>query len=198
MATSGDDHRTGRNRHGDDHRDIDGDEHRDRHGDDHGDTGRWVTLGEAARVLQVTRSAIYGRIGRGTLQMRRNGNRGALVFLPSSMTAAEHHGDDHPDSHRDRHHDHHRDVDRNITVTALQAKNAELREALAKAVAEREAARAMALADVAAAKRVAEAEIAAQVAASLTKEAVLRELVNELKAQLADARKPWWQRLLGR
>jgi hypothetical protein len=190
MATSGDDHRAGRNRHGDSHgerhRDVEG----DGHGDDHGDTGRWVTLGEAARALQVSRSAIYGRIGRGTLQMRRNGNRGTLVFLTSSMTAAEHHGDHHPDSHRD--------VDRDVTVTALRAENIELREALARVTAEREAARAVALADVAAAKRVAEAEIAAQIAASLTKEAALRELVAELKALLAEARRPWWRRLLGR
>ena len=74
-----------------------------------------MTLGEAARTLQVSRSAIYGRIGRGTLQMRRNGNRGTLVFLTSSMTAAEHHGDDHPDYHRD--------VDRDVTVTALRAES---------------------------------------------------------------------------
>jgi hypothetical protein len=173
-----------------------------------------VTLGEAARTLQVSRSAIYGRIGRGTLQMRRNGNRGTLVFLTSSMTAAEHHGDHHPDSHRDHHPDSHRDhhpdshrdhhpdshrdVDRDVTVTALRAENIELREALARVTAEREAARAVALADVAAAKRVAEAEIAAQIAASLTKEAALRELVAELKALLAEARRPWWRRLLGR
>jgi hypothetical protein len=194
MATSGDDHRAGRNRHGDSpgerHRDVEG----DGHGDDHGDTGRWVTLGEAARALQVSRSAIYGRIGRGTLQMRRNGNRGTLVFLTSSMTSADRHGDEHPDSHGERH----RDVDRDVTVTALRAENIELREALARVTAEREAARAVALADVAAAKRVAEAEIAAQIAASLTKEAVLRELVTELKAMLDEARRPWWQRLLGR
>jgi uncharacterized membrane protein len=186
MATSGDDHRAGRNRHGDSHgerhRDVEG----DGHGDDHGDTGRWVTLGEAARALQVSRSAIYGRIGRGTLQMRRNGNRGTLVFLTSSMTSADRHGERHPD------------VDRDVTVTALRAENIELREALARVTAEREAARAVALADVAAAKRVAEAEIAAQIAASLTKEAVLRELVTELKAMLDEARRPWWQRLLGR
>ena len=149
-----------------------------------------MTLGEAARALQVSRSAIYGRIGRGTLQMRRNGNRGTLVFLTSSMTSADHHGDDHPDSHRD--------VARDVTVTALRAENIELREALARVTAEREAARAVALADVAAAKRVAEAEIAAQIAASLTKEAALRELVAELKALLAEARRPWWRRLLGR
>jgi hypothetical protein len=198
MATSGDEHRAGRRHHGDDHGDVDGDEHRDRHGDDHRDAGRWVTLGEAARTLQVSRSAIYGRIGRGTLQMRRNGNRGTLVFLTSSMTAAEHHGDHHPDSHRDHHPDSHRDVDRDVTVTALRAENIELREALARVTAEREAARAVALADVAAAKRVAEAEIAAQIAASLTKEAALRELVAELKALLAEARRPWWRRLLGR
>jgi hypothetical protein len=66
-----------------------------------------------------------------------------------------------------------------------------------KPPSDRGRARAAAIADVAAAKRVAEAEIAAQTSAALAKEAALRELVTELKAQLAKARQPWWRRLIG-
>jgi hypothetical protein len=58
----------------------------------------------------------------------------------------------------------------------------ELRVELARAQEQVEAARAVAAADVAAVQ---------------AKEAVLRELVDELKAQLAEARRPWWRRLLG-
>jgi hypothetical protein len=56
---------------------------------------------------------------------------------------------------------------------------AELRGDLARAQEQVEAARVVAAADVAAAQ---------------AREAALRELVAELKAQLAEARRPWWRR----
>jgi hypothetical protein len=40
-----------------------------------GDGEEWVSLGEAARRLGVTRAAIYGRIERRTLTTRPKGNR---------------------------------------------------------------------------------------------------------------------------
>jgi hypothetical protein len=67
----------------------------------------------------------------------------------------------------------------------LQREVNELRVALTKAQAEREAARAVAIADVEAAKHVAKSEIAAKDA-----------LIEELRAMLAEARKPWWRRLI--
>ena len=67
-------------------------------------------------------------------------------------------------------------------VADLLAEVGDLRELLARAQAERDAAESVALAQVEAAK--------AQAAA-------MRELVDELKAQMAEARRPWWQRWRG-
>ena len=44
------------------------------------DESSWLTIGQAAKKLGVTHQAIRGRIGRGTLQSRRN-NRGMIVVL---------------------------------------------------------------------------------------------------------------------
>jgi hypothetical protein len=44
------------------------------------DGGEWISLGEAARRLGVTRSAVYGRIERRTLTTRPKGNRGLEVL----------------------------------------------------------------------------------------------------------------------
>jgi biotin operon repressor len=40
---------------------------------------KWISLGEVARRLGVTRAAVYGRIQRRTLQTRPKGNRGLEV-----------------------------------------------------------------------------------------------------------------------
>src|SRR3954452_15895254 len=83
----------------------------DDHTNDHGDSkldhhgemaaGEWVSVGEAARRLGVTRAAIYGRIERRTLPTRPKGNRGIEVLLPP--------GDRHRDNHLDVAADHHGD-----------------------------------------------------------------------------------------
>jgi hypothetical protein len=94
-----------------------------------------------------------------------------------------------------------------VRVDELQAEIAQLREALvesrlaaARAEERVEAARAVAIADVAtaktevdAAKRVAEAEVAAK--DMLVQE--LRGLLEQVRGELAEARRPWWRRLIG-
>jgi hypothetical protein len=62
-----------------------------------------------------------------------------------------------------------------------------------RANADREAARAVAKSDVEAAARIAEAKIAAARMEVTAKD----ELIIELKAMLAEARRPWWRRLIG-
>jgi hypothetical protein len=62
-----------------------------------------------------------------------------------------------------------------------------------RANADREAVRAMAKSDVEAAARIAEAEISAARMEVIAK----NELIVELKAMLAEARRPWWRRLIG-
>jgi hypothetical protein len=156
-----------------------------------GDGAQWIGLGEAARRLGVTRAAIYGRIERKTLTTRPKGNRGLEVL----WTLPQHH------------HDRHGDIPPNGDGDIAAALAAELRARLEQAEGEalqlrgqvadlrvelgaaREqvaAAQAVAISDVEAAQRIAEAEIAAK-----------ETVIIELKAMLADARRPWWRRWLG-
>src|SRR3954471_22775121 len=95
------------------------DDHADHHGDgqhDHHDVtvGEWMSIGEAARRLGVTRAAIYGRIERRTLETRPKGNRGVEVLLP----AGERHGDVTPESNGYVSHDDHGDDKGDVTLTS--------------------------------------------------------------------------------
>ena len=76
---------------------------------------------------------------------------------------------------------------------ALTAEVAELRERLARAEAAVETAKAVAAARMETAREVAEARVAATRIEAKT----LRELADRLTAELLDARRPWWRRLLG-
>jgi hypothetical protein len=75
-----------------------------------GDTGddagsQWVTLGEFARRLGISRAGVYGRIKRGTVESRRKGNRGFEVRWPPPDhrgVMGDGHGDDYGDGHGDR------------------------------------------------------------------------------------------------
>lgn len=129
----------------------------------------WLGLTEAARVTGLDREAIRSRVRRGQVPSRRNNRGELLVQLPADLLA---------------------EVDRPATgeltalraaLTDLTAEVADLRAALARAEAEREAARAVAVADVATAR----AEIEAK-----------DIVIAELRAMLAEARRPWWRRLL--
>ena len=58
-----------------------------------GDGVEWVSLGEAARHLGVTRAAVYGRIGRHTLATRPKGDRGLKVLWPPPQRHPDRNGD---------------------------------------------------------------------------------------------------------
>jgi hypothetical protein len=75
-----------------------------------------------------------------------------------------------------------------------------LREQLAKAEVEREAARAVAAAEIAAAQKSAAAEVkaardtaGAEVAAKDQVIAELRTMLGATRAELTEARRPWWR-----
>jgi hypothetical protein len=56
-------------------------------GDGHGDvpaqgSGEWISLGDTARRLGVTRASVYGRIKRGTLQTRPKATEAWRCFGP--------------------------------------------------------------------------------------------------------------------
>src|SRR3954452_17719548 len=117
----------------DDHPNDHGDGQRDRHGDIA--AGEWVSIGQAARRLGVTRAAIYGRIERRTLPTRPKSNRGVEVLLPPDdrhrarhpHAAADGHGDSHVHDYPD---------------AALASRLEELLERAVRAEEERDAAKA--------------------------------------------------------
>src|SRR4051812_12791571 len=165
----------------------------DHHGDDQGDCqGDWLSVGEAARRLGVTRAAIYGRIERRTLTTRPKGNRGVEV----SLKASERHGDGHRDAMADDHGDDHPD-------TTAMSRLEELLERSLRAEAERDAAKAVAAVELAALGRQRDAELEAaqgrlevEIAArnamiEQVREALAAERTrgDRLEAQLAEARK---------
>lgn len=130
--------------------------------------GEWLTVAAAARKLDVSPRAIRGRIKRGTIEWKPVGNTGRLVrVLPRGPS---------PDATEDGPEDDERVV--------LREQVADLRVALARAEERARSAEAVAVSDVEAARRIAEAEIGAK-----------NVVIAELKAILAEARRPWWQRL---
>jgi chromosome segregation ATPase len=137
----------------------------------------WLTLTDAAQRSGLAREAIRARARRRLIPSRR-GNRGEmLVQLPADLLAGAGQGLAEPPA-----------VDSTglpAGMADLMAEVAELREKLARLEAERDAAKAVAV-----------AEQAAAVAEANSKAAALRELVDELKQLLAEARRPWWRRLL--
>src|SRR5687767_3588553 len=58
------------------------------------DCGGWVTLGEAAKRLGITRAAVYGRIERKILKIRPRGNRGLEVLWLGGDVTNDIRGDD--------------------------------------------------------------------------------------------------------
>lgn len=127
----------------------------------------WLSLSEAAELTGLDREALRSRARRGLISSRK-GNSGQLLIQVSADLANGHgRGDD-----RDG-----REPDRDLAVsraavTDLVAEVGELRLALARAEAERDAARAIASAELAAKDQV----------------------IAELRAMLAELRRPWWRR----
>lgn len=80
---------------------------------------KWVSIGQAARMLGIGRPAIYGRIKRGTLQARRSNEDRAwqVVIDPETVAATE--------AVRER------DSSRGDDVTDLRIENGRLEERLA-------------------------------------------------------------------
>jgi hypothetical protein len=175
------------------------------------ESGReWIPLGEFARRLAITRSSVYGRIKRGTLEAKRGNRGGYLVQWPPPEHDGS--GDVALQSHNQL-----RDSSATVAgdVVGLHAELAQLRErlavldyerqevmalrtALARAEAKVEAVTALAKAEVEAARRVAAAEVEARDAvieelkAGLEHERGRSKWLEELRAH----HRPWWRRWL--
>jgi hypothetical protein len=130
----------------------------------------WFGLTEAAEMTGLDREALRSRARRGLIPSRK-GNRGQLLIqVPADLANGHDRDDDRDDREADR------DLARmRASMTDLSAEVGELRVELARAEAERDAARTIAIAELAA------------------KDAV----VAELRAMLADARRPFWRRWWG-
>lgn len=168
-----------------------------------GDGDEWITLGEAAKRLGVTRAAVYGRVKRGTLQTKARGNRGLLVSWPppnDPLPSPQRHGDGKGD------------VTATVAgdVTHDVALVAELRSRLEAMTVEREALLEAGdhLVDQLAEARERAARVEGELKglrqASHSEALVLREALVDLSSrldratdELRDLRRPWWRRLIG-
>src|SRR3954466_15701584 len=144
----------------------------------------WLTLSEAAEKTGVNRETLRSRARRRLLPSQ-VGNRGQMLVQVITD----------PENGRDRGND--REDYRELTglrevpelreaVTDLAAEVAELRVALARAEADRDAA-----------KAIAAAELAAKEALMEDLKGHHREAIAELKAMIAELRRPWWRRWRG-
>jgi hypothetical protein len=135
----------------------------------------WLSLTEAAQRTGRHINALRSLARRGRIESRK-GNQGQwLVRLPAELPA-DLGPTDAPTSDE--------------TMAALNAEVVELREELAGLKAELKAVHDVAKARADAAERVATAEIAAK--EELIQE--LRKILGSLRAELTEARRPWWRR----
>lgn len=139
----------------------------------HPGDGEWLTVAAAARRLGVSPRAIRGRIDRGTIASKPNGNMGRLVLVRPGEAS----GDRPEEGPGDE-------------LELLREELVEARVTIARLEGQVEAARAVAVADVATAR--AEVEAREQVIAEL------RRTLEHERARAdrieAEARKPWWRR----
>jgi hypothetical protein len=131
----------------------------------------WLTLSEAAERTGRHIDALRSLVRRKRLPAKKGNAGQCLVQLPADLLAQ-------PDKVRDIG----TGLGGDEVMAGLMAEVTELREALARAEAEARTARDTAGARVAAVR----AEVDAKDA-----------LIAELKAMLAEARRPWWRRLIG-
>jgi hypothetical protein len=133
-----------------------------------GDDGlMWLRVDEAAARLGLHPSALRSRVARGQHPHRKDNHGRVLAAVPAASAPPS------SDELSHRHDEELAALRRRVDELTLSLTDA--RVALAKAEA---------VGAIATAK--AEAEVSAQ-----------RELVSELRAMLADARRPWWRRWLG-
>jgi hypothetical protein len=139
----------------------------------------WLTLSEAAARSGRHIGALRSLVRRGRLPARKGNGGQWLVQLPDDPVAE-------PDAASGSPIGLAGGLANGEAVAELMAEVAELRELLARTEVEREAARAVATAEVKAAREISAAEVAAK-----------DQVLAELKAMLAEARRPWWRRWVG-
>jgi hypothetical protein len=145
--------------------------------DDGKDEASWLTLTEAAQRSGFPRETVRSRARRGLIPSRK-GNRGELLVQLTAVMTTSDHGTNAVPATVETTPDH----GQTMVIADLTAEVAELRERLAAVMAEVTAARTVAAAEVAA-----KAEIIDE----------LRRQLEHERQQLAEARRPWWRKLIG-
>ena len=135
------------------------------------DAAPWMTLSDAAERTGRHIDALRSLVRRKRLPARKGNGGQWLVQLPAELS-----------TQHDKVNDLGTGLGSDEVITGLMAEVTELREALARAEAEAQAARDTAGYRVAAVRAEVEAKDA---------------LIAELKAMLAEARRPWWRRWIG-
>jgi hypothetical protein len=151
-----------------------------------GDDLVWLPLPEAAVRLGKSTDAVRSMLRRGKLASRKGNDGGVLVGVPPAF------GDGQA-TVEDQSLDGRATAELRATADELKAEVLELRERLARAEGEAAKAREVAEAKIEAARAVAVADVATARAEGEAKE----QVIAELRAMLAEARKPWWRRWRG-
>lgn len=127
----------------------------------------WLTLTEAAERTGQNREALRSRARRGLIPSRKGNSGELLVQVTPGQTANLDHA-----------------IAMKLTgaETDLLAEVADLRTVIARLEAERDAARTGAAVEIAAVRAQAAGELAAR-----------NMVIEELRAMLAEARRPWWR-----
>jgi hypothetical protein len=146
----------------------------------------WLTLSEAADKSGRHIGALRSLVRRGRLPARKGNGSQWLVQLPDESMVEPNAAGGSAMGLAD-----------GYAIAELTAEVAELRQHLARAEVEREAARAVAAAEIAAAKTSAAAEVKAAREAAVAEVAAKDQVITELKAMLAEVRRPWWRRWIG-
>lgn len=151
-----------------------------------GDDLIWLPLAEAAARLGKTTDAVRSMIRRDKLVTRKGNDGSVLVGVPPTAGDGQATADDQAADGQEM-------AALRSTVEELRAEIMELRERLARADVEVDKARSVAEARIEAVRAVAVADVATARAELEAKE----QIIAELRAMLAEARKPWWRRWLG-
>jgi hypothetical protein len=135
----------------------------------------WLSLTEAAQRSRLSREAVRARARRGLIPSRKSNRGDTLVQLPAELLSGD--GQDNGQGMSGT---------SSTLESDLLAEVAELREKLARTESRLESALSTLTTEKAAAESTRLAEVAAK-----------DELIAELKAMLAEARRPWWRKLVG-
>lgn len=149
----------------------------------------WLGLTEASELTGLNRETLRSRARRGLIPSRRGNAGQVLVQIPTGMTGEATANDQGTTGVMTGN-----DLGMAEILTELREEIADLRDRLTRAEAERDRAKDRAEVEIRAAQAVAVADVATARAEIRAAE----RTIARLEAELAEARKPLWRRIMGR